>query len=94
MIKSKFDILITGHDSGRWYVDLKTPPGSCGTGIPKFKPDATLKMKDENFHKLLAGQLSTTEAFVTGKLILRGSLKKALKLEKLLDQLRRDGLLQ
>ncbi|WP_100398011.1 SCP2 sterol-binding domain-containing protein [Bacillus sp. FJAT-44742] len=47
-------------------------------------PDCTLKMKDNNFLKLVQGELNPTTAFMTGKLKIEGGMGNALKLQKIL----------
>ncbi|SFA87024.1 MULTISPECIES: SCP2 sterol-binding domain-containing protein [unclassified Bacillus (in: firmicutes)] len=48
------------------------------------EPNVTLKLTEENFSKLLKGELNTTIAFMTGGLKVEGSMGLALKLQEIL----------
>ncbi|SMO35973.1 SCP2 sterol-binding domain-containing protein [Melghirimyces algeriensis] len=47
-----------------------------------------IQMSEENFVKLLEGNLNPTTAFMTGKLKVKGDLSLAIKLQNLLDRYR------
>jgi len=72
-----------------YYVDLKNGNGSCGTGKPpKGNPDVTLTMQKETFLQLFSGKLNATTAFMGGKLSLKGDLPVAMKLDRLMSQMK------
>ncbi|GJQ71891.1 hypothetical protein Trydic_g3002 [Trypoxylus dichotomus] len=79
---------LTGKNSGRWYLDLKNGPGAAGSGDSPTKPDATLTMDSKNFFALFEGKIKATNAYMLGRLKISGSLQKAMKLEKLLPNLK------
>lgn len=79
----QFDI--TGKEEGTFQLHLQDGTAKVlnDTSSPA---DCTLKMTAESFKKFLAGSLSGTMAFMTGKLKIDGDLGKALKLESILKQ--------
>jgi len=79
----QFDI--TGEEEGTFQLHLDN--GTAKVVQDTNSPAAcTLKMSFESFKKFLAGSLSGTMAFMTGKLKVDGDLGKALKLESILKQ--------
>ena len=50
---------------------------------PHEKPTTTVKMKDEDFVKLIQGQLNAMSAYTSGKLKVEGDLMKSQLIEKL-----------
>jgi len=72
-----------------FYVDLKNGSGSCGKGKPpKGNPDVTLSMDKSTFMQMFTGKLNPTNAFMGGKLSLKGDLPVAMKLDRLMGQMR------
>ena len=80
------------HPSGEpepFFVDLKNGSGSCGKGKPpKGNPDVTLSMDKSTFMQMFTGKLNPTNAFMGGKLSLKGDLPVAMKLDRLMGQMR------
>lgn len=83
-----FAFNVTGDDAGKWYLDLKSGKAGCGRGEPSAPADATLTMDSKHFFNMFKGQLKPTTAYMTGKLKIKGNLQQALKLEKLMSNLR------
>lgn len=77
-------------ESGSIYLDLKNSPGSTGVGSPPegLKPDVTMVLSKDDFVKMFAGQLNATQAFMSGKLRIKGDLGMAMKLDKLMKTTR------
>lgn len=72
-----------------FFVDLKNGAGSCGKGQPsKGKADVTLSMDRNTFVEMFSGKLNPTNAFMKGKLSLKGDLPVAMKLDRLMAQMR------
>ncbi|CAK9800812.1 Hydroxysteroid dehydrogenase-like protein 2 [Anthophora quadrimaculata] len=83
-----FQFNVKGDEAGIWFVDLKNGKGSAGKGEPSHPPDATLTMDSQNFFAMFSGKLKPTSAFMMGKLKINGDLQKAMKLEKLMHNLK------
>lgn len=80
---------ITGDNKEIWYVDMKTGVGAVGKGDPPSgKADVTFTSDPETFMDMFAGKLKPTSAFLAGKLKLKGDMSLAMKLEKLMSQMR------
>jgi len=85
--KAIFTFDVTGDDGGKWHIDLKNGAGSVGVG-DKEGSDVTLTLSSENFVKMFSGQLNPTQAFMSGKLKIKGNMGKAMALEKLMKKLK------
>ncbi|KAH7936069.1 hydroxysteroid dehydrogenase-like protein 2 isoform X1 [Rhipicephalus sanguineus] len=73
----------------KWYVDLKNGKGSAGKGDPpQGKADVTFVMERDTFIKMFTGKLNPTSAFMGGKLSLKGDLPMAMRLDKLMGEMR------
>lgn len=73
----------------KWYVDLKNGKGSVGKGEPpQGKADVTFCMERDTFVKMFTGNLNPTSAFMAGKLSLKGDLPMAMKLDRLMGEMR------
>ena len=59
-------------------VDLKNGNGAIAFG-KEGKPDATFIMLDDDFMKLFAGKLKPQDAFMNGKMKIKGNMAKAMK---------------
>lgn len=80
---------ITGPNEESWYLDMKSGSGSIGRGDhPVDKPDVTFTMDLENFLGMFTGTLKPTSAFLSGKLKLKGNMSLAMKLEKLMSEVK------
>ena len=67
---------------------MKNGSGSVGKGEPAEKPNCVMSMNEENFTKLFAGKLDATTAFMSGKLKIKGDMALAMKLEKLMKNMK------
>lgn len=74
---------ITGETGGLWTVhiegnEVKVDQGDLGGA------GFTIKMKDKNFVRMMNGDLSGPNAFMSGKLKFKGDVTKAMRLRGLL----------
>ncbi|XP_049783339.1 hydroxysteroid dehydrogenase-like protein 2 isoform X1 [Schistocerca cancellata] len=83
-----FQFEVKGAEEGVWHIDLKNGNGAAGKGKPASNPDAILSMDAADFYNMFSGKLKPAAAFMSGKLKITGNMQKALKLEKLMGQLK------
>ena len=67
--------------AGSWLVDAKGGQVSVQEG--GGEADCTISVSEENFEKMLDGQLNPMTAYMTGKLKVKGDMGAAMKLQKL-----------
>ena len=80
--------VISGDNGGCWVLDLKNDSGSVSEATEDTPTDVTMKMEANNMVDMFQGKLKSTTAFMTGKLSISGNMGLALKLEKVLSQVR------
>jgi 3-hydroxy-3-methylglutaryl CoA synthase/NAD(P)-dependent dehydrogenase (short-subunit alcohol dehydrogenase family)/putative sterol carrier protein len=80
-----FQFDISGPGGGAWIVAVKD--GACeiheGT---HDSPTTTIKMGDDDFLKMMSGELNAMNAYTSGKLKIEGDLMKSQLIEKLFKQ--------
>ncbi|OQS01981.1 hypothetical protein THRCLA_05605 [Thraustotheca clavata] len=68
---------------GAWYLDLKNGSGLLETGT---KPaDLTINVSDDDFMAIADGKLNAQQAFMKGKLKVKGNMGLAMKLNVVID---------
>ena len=83
----KFDITKVGN----WTLDLKSEGDPTVTKDAKGKkPDLVIKVSDEDFALLYDGKLNAQQAFMKGKLKVKGNMGLAMKFEKVLNATRKN----
>src|ERR687883_1782708 len=73
-----FDI----QGAGQWTVRLDDGKVSVTEGAAG-DPDGTITSSQENFERIVEGDLNPTSAYMTGKLKVKGDMGAAMKLQKL-----------
>ena len=68
--------------AGSWTVDVQDGKVSVSQD-GGAEPDCTITTSEENFQKLIGGELNPTTAYMTGKLKIEGDMGAAMKLQKL-----------
>ncbi len=77
-----FQFDISGSGGGSWCITVKD--GNCEvTEGSHGSPTTTIKMGDDDFVKLMSGELNAMSAFTSGKLKVEGDLMKSQLIEKL-----------
>ncbi|MBW2616768.1 MAG: SDR family NAD(P)-dependent oxidoreductase, partial [Deltaproteobacteria bacterium] len=77
-----FQFDISGPGGGSWYITVKD--GSCEVSEgSQGSPTTTIKMGDDDFVKMMSGELNAMSAFTSGKLKIEGDLMKSQLIEKL-----------
>jgi putative sterol carrier protein len=66
---------------GEWKVDVQD--GNLTVSEGAADADATISASEENFEKMVAGELNPTMAYMSGKLKIKGDMGAAMKLQKL-----------
>ena len=74
----RFDV----EGAGTWTVDVQDGRVDV-TQDGDAEPDVTITTSEENFQKLVNGELNPTTAYMTGKLKIKGDMGAAMKLQKL-----------
>lgn len=87
-IKATYLFVLSGDDPGVWLLDLKNGSGSVGEVSEDTPADVTMTMDSKNMVKMFRGKLSPTTAFMMGQLKISGNMGLAMKLEKLMGQVR------
>jgi putative sterol carrier protein len=67
--------------AGTWTVDVND--GKLTVTEGGNEADATIAVSEENFEKMIGGELNPTTAYMTGKLKVKGDMSAAMKLQKL-----------
>jgi len=80
-IAAVYKFVLNGPNGGTWIVDLRKD--TLGVREDNSEAKCTVSMSDENFVKLVTGELKAETAFMTGKLKLYGDMGLAIKLGKL-----------
>jgi putative sterol carrier protein len=67
--------------AGTWLVDVND--GKLTVTEGGNEADTTISMSEDNFEQLVSGDLNPTNAYMTGKLKVKGDMSAAMKLQKL-----------
>jgi len=82
-VKGTFRFVLNGGE-GVWYLNLKTGDGTLAEGDKTSKADVTLTVGDEDFAQIVSGKLNPQQAFMKGKLKIKGNMALAMKLDSVL----------
>ena len=67
--------------AGKWTVDVND--GKLTVTEGGNEADTTITVSEENFERMIGGDLNPTTAYMTGKLKVKGDMSAAMKLQKL-----------
>jgi len=87
-VNGVFQFKLSGDGDTEWYLDLKNGAGSTGQGQAPDGANVTMELKAEDFTKMFKGELNPAQAFMGGKLKIKGDMMMAMKLEKLMKQMK------
>ena len=82
-VNAVYQFNITGDTGGTWTVDLKTEGGKVSEG-EAAEPQCTIECKDSDFIAIVTGKMPGPQAFMMGKLKIKGDMSLAMKLGKVL----------
>jgi putative sterol carrier protein len=68
--------------AGQWTVAVDDGKVNVTEGA-SADPDCTITSSEENFERIVSGELNPTSAYMTGKLKVKGDMGAAMKLQKL-----------
>jgi len=74
---------------GTWTLDLKSPELSLKKGKSEVKPDISITLANDDFLSLVAGRLNPQQAFMKGKLQVKGNMGLAMKFNTILTATRK-----
>lgn len=84
-IDAIFQFDITGDDGGTWVIDARAETSSdFVTEGPSDDANCTITMKDKDWTGLTDGSLNPMNAFMMGKIKIKGDMGLAMKLQSLL----------
>ena len=78
-----FQFDLQGDGGGVYHVDIAGGVTDVGAG-PSSSPNVTITMAAADFAELATGKLNPVQAFMSGKLKLKGDLGLALRLQSIL----------
>ena len=82
-ITAVFQFIITGDESGEWFVEFADGVPSVQQGTHE-NPNLSLMVDGKDWLDIVNGKQNAQVAFLTGKLKLRGDLALAMKVQSLL----------
>lgn len=89
-LKKQINALLLFQISDKNYLldARESKPFKISHETPSENPDITMIAQDEDFVKIAKGEVKATNAFMAGKLKIKGNIQVAMKLEKLFGQLK------
>lgn len=85
-INAVMSFVISGHN---WFVDAHSSrPFKVTRSDPETNPDVTFLTDEETFLKMAKGEVKAANAFMSGKLKVKGNLAIAMKAEKIFEKIR------
>ncbi|MRG86533.1 SCP2 sterol-binding domain-containing protein [Salinibacillus xinjiangensis] len=83
-IEAVYQFDLEGEESSTYQLVLKGEESYAAEGDAE-KSDCTLKMSTDDFKKMVDGNLNGTQAFMSGRLKIKGNMGLALKLQDILS---------
>ncbi len=84
-INATFQFELSGDEPGTFHLNVADEKVDLVEGASE-KPDVTILMDSEDFKDMQEGKLSSTSAFMAGKLKIKGDMSLAMKLQSITGQ--------
>ena len=81
-VRAVFQFELSGDDGGTYHVKVDDGSIAIGEG-PAPSANATIKMKGEDYVKMVTGKLSGTMAFLKGQMKIAGDMILAQKMQQI-----------
>ena len=82
-LKANFQFELSGDDGGSYHVNVADDKADIGPG--PTEANVTILMSAADFKNMVAGTLNATQAFMTGKLKIKGDMSLAMRLQSILN---------
>ncbi|MFP4173810.1 MAG: SCP2 sterol-binding domain-containing protein [Candidatus Hydrogenedentota bacterium] len=82
-LTATYQFHLSGDGGGDWYIQLTDGQPEVAEGIANA-PSVTLRASAEDWNRIVSGELSGEQAFLSGKLEVEGDMTLAMKLQSLI----------
>ncbi|QKY68748.1 SCP2 sterol-binding domain-containing protein [Lentibacillus sp. CBA3610] len=82
-VEAVYEFQLDGDESTKYQLILKGKNSKTAEGAEESS-DCTLHMSSDDFEKMARGELNGTQAFMSGRLKIKGNMGLALKLQDIL----------
>ncbi|MFB4167720.1 SCP2 sterol-binding domain-containing protein [Virgibacillus sp. JSM 102003] len=89
-LEAVYQFNLNGDESGTYHIVFRDGISYAGEGEIE-KADCTMNMFTNDFKKMVDGKLNGTQAFMTGRLKIKGNMGLALKLQEILASANRSA---
>jgi putative sterol carrier protein len=84
-LQAVYQFVLSGDHGGEWWVEANDGTGTAQVGT-RDDMHATIRMTDEVFMQMSAGELDGAEAYMDGLLIVDGDQSKAMALAQIFGE--------
>jgi len=81
-LNANFQFELSGDDGGTWHANVAG--GKIEVAEGPTTANVTILMSADHFKAMVAGTLNATQAFMTGKLKIKGDMSLAMRLQSIL----------
>lgn len=83
-LTATYQFHLSGEGGGDWYIRLTDGQPEVAEGTANA-PSVTLRASADDWNKIVSGELSGEQAFLSGRLNVEGDMMLAMKLQTLID---------